>query len=342
MTDLSLNVLADTVGDKGRLLTWVERLRPRSVLIMDDASLAQRIASTYPETATLYRKFSPNDAELHLQVSPTEFINSVAYAAKNGVIVQALNEPSGYTNLPELVKWCVDVMAEASKRGIRLALPNFAVGHPNLQAIATGMFDPLIRAFKRYPAHVLSVHEYFDSSPAHEPHHIGRVSHLLKQFDALRVDRPVVIVTEAGRDVGGGVNDGWKAVFNAEQYIARLQTMRDVMTRTGVYSACVFCYGGGYGERWQSFNVSDAPEMINAMAAGNRAQFPTSRRQSRRLNVPMRIRQLPTVHSPVLRVILPGQRVNFWFDERYTRDGHMWLPVEGGGWIAANVAGIVD
>lgn len=93
--------------------------------------------------------------------------------------MQCLNEPNGYEDLSLLAAWSAAAMKAARARGIRLALPNFAVGHPGELAVQAGELDELIAAFGRYPGHILAVHEYFTDRPESEPWHIGRVQTLL-------------------------------------------------------------------------------------------------------------------------------------------------------------------
>ncbi|MDW8259434.1 MAG: hypothetical protein RML32_08320, partial [Gammaproteobacteria bacterium] len=202
---------------------------------------------------------------MHLTRTAADWVAEIASDGRDNVVVQALNEPDGYRNLEVLGLWCALAMREASRRRIRLALPNFAVGHPDEHAIMRGALDDLIVEFGRHPEHLLAVHEYFVEDPTREPYHVGRVQTLLKRFDFLRVPRPLVVVTECGRDVGGGRHDGWRDTGWGEiEYSNRLLSMARVHTQTGVYASCVFCYGPGFGNDWQSFNVDDAGTVLEA------------------------------------------------------------------------------
>ena len=51
-------------------------------------------------------------------------------------------------------------------------------------------------------------------------------------------------------------------------YARRLDEAQTVYDPDGV-TACVFCYGRGFDDRWQTYNVEGAPDLLRAMEAMN-------------------------------------------------------------------------
>jgi hypothetical protein len=268
-----LNILAQTVGDRQHLLNYLEQTKPRSVVVMDDLGFALAVRKTTPQTTVVYRSYDPHDHESHYQVAAADWFAQHAPLAQEGLVLQVLNEPNGYGDLQPLVKWCVEIMMLAAQQNIRVCLPNFAVGHPKEDFGAE--LDDLLRAFDRYPQHILGVHEYAQNSTRDErPYRIGRFSTILRRADALGLRRPQVIVTEHGRDVGGGVNDGWRGLgLSEEAYSSFLTDCSDIYNEYDA-SACIFCYGIGADARWRSFDVEHAETLLDKLAAFNKIVQP--------------------------------------------------------------------
>lgn len=339
MTTLGLNVLAQTVADRDRLYGWIARLKSRAIVIMDDIDMARALARQNRRLLVIHRGYRENDQRLHLDISPEAWVRSVLADGREGVVVQCLNEPSGYDDVDLLARWCAEAMRLASWQGIRLALPNFAVGHPDEAAVRRGAFDPLVRAFGKWRGHVLGVHEYFQQNAVQEPYLVGRVGTLAARFDLLRVERPIIVATEAGRDVGGGERDGWRDTgWSQADYARRLAVMADRQARAGVYAACVFGYGRGGGGNWRSFDIEGAETVLKGMADYNAGLM--SQAQSARVRSFVRVRQLPSVYSPIVMTLAPGRAISFDRVQAVRREGWTWLPLIEGGWVAAEAAGV--
>lgn len=339
MTDIGLNILAQTINHDA-VRAALGKLQPRAALIMDHPALAHELARTRPAMAVIHRAYREDDHRLHETITPGEFINSVWETSAHNVIVQALNEPNGYGDVSRLVTWCVQVMEAASRVRIRLALPNFAVGHPDERLIQSGAFDPFIRAFGRHPEHLFALHEYFRETPGAESDWIGRVRHWRARFERLGVRWPIVIMTEAGRDVGGGAGDGWRDTgWTPVQYLDRIRAMASVQRRHDVYSSLLFSFGSGFGSRWGSFDVNDS-DLLTGIGTYN-ALLNGGAPYTGRVRFVMNVRQLPTVHSPVIGRVTAFQAVRVLRGTRTIRDGHMWMMRHEGGWLAVSASGMV-
>lgn len=272
-----LNVLAQFVRDGAALLDWVDRAQPHFCVVMDDLSTAQAIRVVAPETTVIYRQWFPNEAEKHWHQthSPQAWLNAHRDYALPGIVLQAFNEPHGYEDLRPLAAWCAELMALAHDAGIRLCLVNWGVGHPDEARIAAGELDDLFRAFDRFPEHLYGVHEYAVADmQAEQPFRIARYTRSLERIDALQLKRPRIVITESGRDIGGGENDGWRAVFSPNQYADFLTGSIATYRRDGV-AACLYCYGAGAvssasGQpQWRAFDIEGASAVLDRLTEVN-------------------------------------------------------------------------
>lgn len=350
---ISLNVLAMFIRDRARLLAWVAQARPSVITIMDDLALARYLRQQYPSMTVIHRRYHPDDHRLHETMTPKAWLDAHVGDAADGVIVQALNEP---TASPALIAWCVELMALAHARGIRLCLPNFAVGNPNERSIESGAYDDLLRAFARYPEQLFGVHEYWKHAPT-DPRDVrwlvGRFIYWLDRAKLIGVNKPRIILTEFGRDDGGGVNDGWRGVGIPEaQYADMLvQAHRLIYAPHGI-PVCVFGYGAGADNRWQSFNVEGAETVLSKLAAYQEStpvpQVPTYPRPENLgdpaehvvtwvKNLYVNLRALPSASSTDIGDVKTGDRV-LARPLTWDGNGYKWARLERpAGWIASEL-----
>lgn len=265
---IGINLLAQFLQDRNGVFTYLTTLKPPAVVVMDDMPFATEVKRILPNCLVVHRSWHPDDAEFHLKWSPDQFAAAYLTNVPSGIIVQCLNEPYGYANLIQLGNWCKTVMGIATSRNIRLCLPNFGVGNP-LEDVA--QLDGLWRAFQQYPQHVLSVHEYFQWDPTLEPYHTGRFKAIVTRFQQLGIPAPKIIISEAGRDVGGGVDDGWRTVFDEPTYATKLKQQAEIYRNTAVMGMCVFCMGKGGGDRWRNFDFETAGIVKQTLVDYNRS-----------------------------------------------------------------------
>lgn len=274
-----LNVLAQYVQDRAALLDWVDAAHPRYCVVMDDLSTAQAIRLVAPDTTVIYRQYFPHEAEKHWHQThtPQAWLDAHRPLALPGIVVHCFNEPHGYEDLRPLARWAADLMALAHDAGIRLCLPNWGVGHPDEARIAAGELDDLFAAFDRFPEHLYGVHEYAVFSMADEQlFRIGRFRHSFDRIAKMKppIRFPQVVITESGRDIGGGENDGWRAVLAPDQYADFLDGCVALYSRYNV-AACLYCYGAGAisdasGQpQWRSFDVQGAGAVLDKLTEIN-------------------------------------------------------------------------
>jgi hypothetical protein len=303
---ISLNVLGLPVPDVPALVAWCVVARPPYALVMDNLDIAGRIRMASPDTQIVCRKYRPDDHKLHETTSPAEFLNSVSDVPQS-YIVQAGNEPGG--DMRALAAWTAELIAKANVLGRRLAVCSFSVGNPDEDQIAAGWYDPILRGLAG-SRHVLSLHEYLHDKPAQEPWFIGRFAHFLQRADQLGISRPVVVITEHGRDLGGGPDDGWRGQgWSEADYARRLDEAQTVYAPDGI-TACVFSYGAGFDQRWQSFNVEGAPDLLRAMEAMNVGREDDdvglpgwAQAKTKTAGASVNVRNAPAITAPVVSTV---------------------------------------
>jgi len=265
---IGLNALAQTM-DRGAFDAAIKLLKPAATLIMDDVGLARALKAQYPDMLVVHRSYFAGDEQGHLSMTPAGFLNAFGASGAGGVVVQALNEPSGSANIPQLINWCAELMALAKSRGIRLALPNFGVGNPDDNDVKAGVWDGLLRAFAAHPEHYFALHEYFRDEPKNEPFLTGRYRAFLDRAAALGLPRPTIIVTEFGRDFAGGISDGWRGIgISEDQFADKCIAAMDIYQRDGI-PVMTYCFGTGFDNRWQSFNIHNAGTWLARISAYN-------------------------------------------------------------------------
>lgn len=274
MRPIGLNILTDGAEsvNETELLTTLRNLRPYAcVLDTFKAYKAVRDDLSAPVRLPILRIINRDDAEWHKKQSPDEWIAMMRPVMDDGaVVLQCLNEPAGFEDLKPLAAWIAEVVRKVPSH-VTLVVGNFGVGNPDEARILTGGFDAALHALAG-TRHYLGVHEYFVQSALDERyHHISRFRAFDQRTDALGLSRLNIVVTEIGRDVGGGqgrAGDGWKnSGLSPEQYVAQIKTaVRDVYTaRRPTVPVCVFSYGSGFavsgndgkdlGRAWESFDV---------------------------------------------------------------------------------------
>lgn len=262
---ISLNVLGMPTPDIPALLAWVAQAKPPLLLVMDEIDIGRRVQMVSPRTEIVFRRYRPDDHELSAKLKPADFLASITDVPANW-IVQAGNEPGGDQAL--LTTWTAALIRQATAIGRRLAVGNWSVGNPDTDAVADGKYDLILQALAGGGRHYLGTHEYFFDKPIEEVYFVGRYKAFLRRAGVLGIQRPAIAVLEHGRDLGGG-HDGWRAQgWTEAQYADRLEAAQTVYAADNV-CACVFSYGPGFSDRWQTYNVEGANTLLDRMAAMN-------------------------------------------------------------------------
>lgn len=326
---ISLNVLGLPTPDVPALLAWVAKAKPPYLLVMDEVDIGRRVQMASPRTEIVFRRYRPDDHKLYETISPAQFLDSVADVPA-GWLAQCLNEPNG--NQQVMVDWLIAVIAEADRRGRRLALPNWSVGNPDTEGVGNGVYDPLWHAMAASGRHVLGLHEYAHTAPLNEPFHVGRYKTILARFDVLKLKRPKVVITEHGRDTAGG-HDGWRAVFSEAQYADFLAEAQQVYAADGI-CACVFSYGSGYDGRWRTYDVQGANTLLDRMAAMNDQTGEVDdmvpgyvKAKTRQAGVNVNVRVGPGLKYAPVTTVKTGDFVKRLPGSTISADGYTWAQI---------------
>jgi hypothetical protein len=260
-----LNILAQTVRDRAALLNWIQRAQPAACLVMDSGELAQQVRQRSPNTLVIHRAYNPNDARWEASTTPAAWLAAHLPFAANGVALQLYNEPSP-GNLDAFLSF-LEGVCSLCPPNVALAFPNFAVGNPHEADILAGKYDRLLKLVCG-TRHILSLHEYFRDAPVSEaPYLCGRFTYWLERAKQLGLTAPRIVITEFGRDHGGGRHDGWRDQgWSEAQYWARLLKARELYKQYSI-PVCIFGYGRGFSDDWASFDVEGATELLNNMAS---------------------------------------------------------------------------
>lgn len=262
----------------GSLLLMVDNL--------NDLPLIAEVQRRLPTVQIVARCWHPQDFEFHLpgadggyKLSPARFLDFFGSLGMEGRYLYALNEPHGYTNVPELIKWTTELIQEARRRNqgkteaqkIRLCVLNFATGHPvsheNRDQMWALEYESLVRLIVQERSWVmLGLHEY---SPG-EPWRIGRLAQLLTLCTQLKIDYPRIFISEWGIDSAydGDPQNGWRTrpITNEEhEYFAHLMDfywrLYRGWVRAGiVVGLAIFSYGDSGG--WGNYRVDNARSFI--------------------------------------------------------------------------------
>lgn len=343
--NIGVNVQAQNVHDRARMYAWLGQVKPDLVVVCDEPDVALRCKMITPGSIVAHRWTYDGDGDLN--VTPLQWATRYLPALPGGVIGYALNEPAG--DWAAISKWCADVMSIAAAYNRPLIVGNIAVGKPEPADIEAGAFDVMLRAFNDFPIHWFGVHEYFRADPTAEPWHVGRYRALAERAKAIGA-RVRFAVTEAGRDFAGGVNDGWRAVMDEQTYAAKLTQQAAVYAPENVPMA-VFCYGEGGAGRWRSFDIQDAPIVLDAIRAYNAGAQedddmagPPGWKQAKTSPVGVNLRSEPKITAPVIRVVKTGDWLRP-YGTPVSAGGHAWQRVTDEecrtGWVSLNVMQLV-
>lgn len=349
MTTIGVNILAPWVHDRARLYGWLAEAKPGLIVVCDEPDVAARCKMAVPGAAVAHRWVYDGDGDLNL--TPAQWAARFLPTLPGGVVGYALNEPSG--DWAAIAVWCAEVMSLAAAENKPLIVGNLAVGNPPPEYIEAGAFDPLLRAFNEFPIHWFGVHEYFRADPTNEPYLVGRYRALRDRARQIGA-RVRFAVTEAGRDYKGGALDGWQSVMDAPTYAAKLAQQASVYAPDGMDMA-VFCYGTGGSGAWNTFDIQDAPVVLDAIRAYNagKPEIPEvedvvpwglKKVQTIKPGANVNMRSEPKITAPVLRTVQTGDYLRPYGTP--VRNGtYTWQKVNDEhcktGWVALEVLELV-
>lgn len=348
--------------DKAKLWAHLDKIQPSALLFLNNVDDAWQAKSRYPSCVVVHRSHYSEEGGLYKTISPQQFYDRHAAEGHNGVVVNCLNEPSGYLSSDEhkrMAGWCADVMGLFGKAGIPVVTPNWGVGHPQENSYAD--FNELWDAFKAWPLHYLGAHEYWSYKGIEAGN--GRVGRFLWWVAYLRnkgYPYPNIIFTEWGLDdlLDGSGKRGWKDSRTEKEYAAEcLEAARRYYDFSYVKGVCTYSWGNSgrkdTAEDWITHDVSDAMEFQAMIEQELTTPVVPARKYEPGKDYvytganSFNIRNLP---STAITTVVKGQlkkddRVRFANVDAVSADGHVWQQgtvykegnLEIAGWLAVGI-----
>lgn len=263
--------------EKAKRLAILERV-PGGNLWMDDIDSARDEKRRHPDWLTVHRWWRQGDGALYRTMSPMSFYDEYARFGDTGVVIQVMNEPTGYgaqgsqDDLEKIADWSAKLQDLFGAAGISLALPNFGEGHPDEKRLSE--LDAHWLALKKWQTlHYHAVHEYgtwrgmtYDD-PADKadvyPWRVGRFKFTADYCQQHYGFIPNMLITEWGIDSAhdGTAYRGWRTTgMTGKAYAAALiQCVKDVYNYPYIKRLYVYCMMNT-GERntqsdWASFDT---------------------------------------------------------------------------------------
>lgn len=269
--------------EKTHFIQHVERLQPTTLLFLGDPGFARDIKRRLPNCAVVYRHYRPDDAGLVKTMTPQQAYDEFAPYAAGGLILNILNEPSGYVPqdnprwLFQLADWCADVMRLFDRDAIPIVVPNWGTGHPDDARF--NELETLWQAFAEMPRHYYGLHEYWSWRGIELGN--GRVGRYLWWVDYMQHrghPLPRVIVTEWGIDsaLDGTPQRGYKDSRTGKLYAQESIEAIKVYILEVVVGTNTFAYGNTgrqyFADDWTTFDMSadkDYQETLEGHAMQN-------------------------------------------------------------------------
>lgn len=167
---ITFNVNKDYLGDEAKFLTFIGRLRPAWLLLMNDFdhSLAHKVIDkTDGATRIIVRYADNNEQSFWRNGRPqiVDLVNSWTRLGDKAIVRNVLTEPvwSGDAELRALLDWLIEFMHVAAGNGLKLCVGNFASGAWTPEQLDGGVWDEYLHTLGYYSQqgiHYGGYHEY--------------------------------------------------------------------------------------------------------------------------------------------------------------------------------------
>ncbi len=219
MTGMGLNLdgLFITQEHRQRAYQYIQSVKPKTVLVLNDLPTAETIKKMSPTTEVIFRKtFGEHSDNLYREMTPQRWWAEYEPAHKLGLTLHTCNEPSVNGQMVEFELACAQI---ALQNKARVVLGNFSVGTPDLGVYPT--LAPLLEVIVNNPTYLrLGLHEYsatnwyydFDKTitdyekwktkiePSVKPYLVGRYRWINDYCQKKWGKLPSIILTEWGFD----------------------------------------------------------------------------------------------------------------------------------------------
>lgn len=284
---------AYSAAEKSKRDGIIDRLQSTGNLFMDDPDTARACKKRHPGMIVVHRKYASDDGQFYKQ-HPQAFYDAYARYGEGGLVVQALNEPTGYgsqgspEDLEKIAEWCARVMDLFGHAGYALALPNFGEGHPH--EVRLGELAALWEGLKKWKdLHFYASHEYgtwrgmtYDD-PENKadvyPWRVGRFKFIADYCEKNHGFIPNMLITEWGIDSAhdGQPFRGWRTTGRTgKQYAQELIAALKKAYHFAYIKALMTYSMGNTGERhtesdWWSFDVWNADDFFDELEVESNA-----------------------------------------------------------------------
>lgn len=151
---ISYNVNGYNVGDPNYFRSTIQAINPTTIVVMNNLGLAIELLHSIKDCIVIFRQYTPADGDYwRLEggnyIDPVKFVNGLPKI--QGLVHYVLNEPhANKSQLPQLLRWLVDVMKEAAKQNVRLCVGNFYAGFAEIEYLEQGIFDEFLETLGMY------------------------------------------------------------------------------------------------------------------------------------------------------------------------------------------------
>lgn len=207
--------------------------------------------------------------------SPQDYLDQYGAYAQGNMILNVLNEPSGYldsASTTRLITWMSELLTIAARRKLQLCILNWSDRHPKLiDGQWDNAFDDIIKIAAGYPElFYVGVHMY---GPDKLTEHLKGY---FKRCETLGIQPNRVICSEFGLDTTGGADNGYKSRgWTGKQYadwqIGQVKSdLKPFIDSGKLVGLCTFCAGNSGG--WQHFDIEPDMEYRTAIETASKME----------------------------------------------------------------------
>lgn len=287
-----------SAAEKTELFDAVNKLQSNGHVVMDWPDTARQIKRDNPACMVVNRVHTERDGDLFNMYTPQAFYDKYAPYSEGGrFVVQALNEPSGYGDLPRLADWMAKTFDLWGAAGLPLLAPGWGEGNPDIVTSRLSELKPMFEAYDKWrDVHIWHIHEYgthdgmIVTRPGYKyntfPWRVGRFNNFTVPFvrDVLKlaVASWRVFVGEYGiDDAHDGVPNSrfWQDCgWSEEKYADELEAGANLcyipaVAPVRLIGAAVYCWGNSgrqlTSQDWRQADISGKGVLLGRLARFN-------------------------------------------------------------------------
>lgn len=164
---MSFNVNGARVGNVDYFLNFISRLKPTTVLVMDDTNLLKRVIDVTPTSIPIYRSYSREEGSQWKNRTPESYVDEITAGGSldRRFWIYVLNEPvaRGVEEITKISNWLIRVGQLLEERGYHAILGNIGPATWESWDIDAGLWDNYLRYLSdcsQRGSHYAGWHEY--------------------------------------------------------------------------------------------------------------------------------------------------------------------------------------